>query len=95
MSEPIRAGAHVECRTINGEWVRGVAASEARYDIDHAIDKRRGTFLSVAVWVPPYKHPINWPAEDVRHAGPGVPDDFADLNAFFAENTNNQKEGES
>lgn len=80
---PIQAGDHIECRTAFGEWVRGVAASEPRYDLDHAINKRAGTFLSVAAWVPPYDHPVNWPAEDVRHVGPGVPDDFTALNVFM------------
>lgn len=64
--EPIIAGDVVEVQTYGGEWLSAIARSSARYDVLNAIDRRR-PMLTISVEVPGWDHPVNWPAEDVRH----------------------------
>lgn len=69
---PVKAGDRVEILdTSTDRWLPAVAASEPRYDHEHAIGK---TYLTVAVEMPePHRSlgdVLNWPAEAVRLAQP-------------------------
>lgn len=66
-----KIGDEVEVRTAKGDWLRAVARSMPRYDVQNAINRRHPT-LTVSVDVGTWGHPVNWPAEDVRTAGRGV-----------------------
>lgn len=79
MTEPIKKNDHVEFRDAFDVWHRGVAASGV--EPTHMDGKKVHDFP--VVWVVKFGKRglvrVPWPAEDVRHAPPGVPDDFEEI----------------
>lgn len=69
----VKRGDHVEYRDVNDKWHRGVAASA----IEGTHENGRKIHDFPVVWVVGTAlRRMPWPAEDVRPAPPGVPDDF-------------------
>lgn len=74
--EPIKKNDHVEFRDAYDKWHRGVALTGI--EPTHIDGRKVHDFPVIWVMKADLKR-MPWPADDVRHAPPGVPDDWSKL----------------